>query len=940
MSFTDLDKSLSTPPLSPNSKEDYLQFHHNTSQAKRDPSSNPSGPGQKRRPRPSPPPTSPAIHLPTGLNITRGSSRDSIGLRHHFAQHPPSPNFTRLQAVQALQTQQPHRQPSSYQGNRYGSNATTVIDPARGGAGGGWPTAAASAGVGSSQGPHKKVRDDTPRPTLHGLSSPPLEIQHTGSGRPLIVSPPLPMSSASASSSNSPASYFDQFHRQQQKFYSQTPTPMTRVIANHAGVLGGGTRGGGFAGEGRDSSLNGRSGDPGDGRSATGPARRPALSPTAASGGPRPFSPEASPTTSRWRTGASSPPPPSMPSSSHGGPATPETPGYLSSFSPLHYYNSYFYGSNSSNNSADSNHRYYNQHNNNNNLGSSLQNTSIMEEPSFPLSQNDGYGHSEDGDVDGDVDDARSISTPLATIVPGESSTSPTEGGAVGGGPKTGQQQYDYESRQLSQQIFNISSNISVLERLIPCLGQRHKDTLEMRESLHSVLDQTRDLVKSANAQVKHLARFHLPQAVQPSTTPPTAASTNAASSSSTRAYGSIGDEAQPLLSVRPSPPPFSQSSSSHQLHNHIALDRVERGLLRRPGLQYSDLTPAQRQIITARRLTHQRLTKDLTVVTRAFQDLQRRAIEAERQQVAQLRRLSSSCASLRHRQSAASIHEGSPSSSSSSASSISDNDEGAMGQRGVEGVPIVDLDLDLQAISPPMGATTSTPMGPLHSGKAIASSSSPSSSSGRAWRPPHGEVVGGVGRVPRQAEEPPTKATPRLPRHPQLHYPHTSTAVSSKHPQQTQTHNHESDHHHHQHHQKQQQQQQQQHPSSRPLHPHDRQLSVQEKAHLAELQWMDNELELQEAILNEREDEIVKIEQGMTQVLQVMQELGAMVHEQRSGVEMLQDSISQTRNHTNQAYQELVQASDYDRRRRDKMCYLVLVISLVVSVVLLALTA
>ncbi|KAG0227555.1 hypothetical protein BGW41_003737 [Actinomortierella wolfii] len=452
-------------------------------------------------------------------------------------------------------------------------------------------------------------------------------------------------------------------------------------------------------------------------------------------------------------------------------------------------------------------------------------------------------------------------------------------------------EQYEYETRHLSQQIFNISSNIAVLERLIPCLGQRHKDTVEMRESLHSVLDQTRELVKSANTQVKHLARFHLPQALQSHPGGDGSGNGSAGSSSNgdgalsftpqrQRTYGSIGEDLQPLVQhVSPSRP-----TANNRRNDHIAMDMVERGLLRRPVIQYSDLTPAQRQVVTNRRLTHQRLTKDLTVVTKAFQDLQRRAIEAERQQVAQLRRLSSSCASLRQ-QSAESMEEA----NNSDAQDMYEGD-------GVEGVPIMKLDLDLKVV-PLMNRPEDTTTGVL-----------PRLDSSKA-RTPHGDMAG---KLPHQPGPPQTAAFPRRPRHPQQlpEDPSSNQKEQRRHPQQQHT------------------------------HPHDRQLSVQEQAHLAELRWMDSELELQEAILQEREEEILKIEHGMTQVLQVMQELGAMVHEQRAGVDMLQDSISQTRSHIDCAHQEIVQASDYERKSRERLCYLLMIISLVVFVVLLAITS
>ncbi|KAK3844933.1 MAG: t-SNARE [Linnemannia gamsii] len=253
--------------------------------------------------------------------------------------------------------------------------------------------------------------------------------------------------------------------------------------------------------------------------------------------------------------------------------------------------------------------------------------------------------------------------------------------------------------RHLSQQIFNISSNIAVLERLVPCLGQRHKDTAEMRASLHAVLDGTQELVKSAHGLVKVLARYHQPPSIP---------------------HSGVG------IGIR----------SQQQMQQQV------------------ELSSWQKKVLVSRRQTHQRLTKDLALVSKDFQVLQREAIEAER------------C------------------------------------------------------------------LQPLQ---------------------------------------------------------------------------------------------------------HDRELSIQEEALLKELLAMDGELVMQETILQERESEIRKIEEGMVQVLDVMKELGTLVHEQRGGVDFLQDNIMQTRGRIQQGQQEIVKASEHQRRSREKMCYILMIASTVGAIVMLA---
>ncbi|KAG0361935.1 hypothetical protein BGX24_005231, partial [Mortierella sp. AD032] len=265
---------------------------------------------------------------------------------------------------------------------------------------------------------------------------------------------------------------------------------------------------------------------------------------------------------------------------------------------------------------------------------------------------------------------------------------------------------YDLMVRHLSQQIFNISSNIAVLERLVPCLGQRHKDTAEMRASLHAVLDGTQELVKSAHGLVKVLARYHQPPSIP---------------------HSGVG------IGIR------SQQQTQQQV----------------------ELSSWQKKVLVSRRQTHQRLTKDLALVSKDFQVLQREAIEAERCQVAILRRLSSSA---------------------------------SMRRLSLRRSDLMDLSAeDIQA-------------GALFSDNGQGSSRSGSGS--------YSQGHGGI----------------------------NNTSF----------------------------------PGLQPLQ-HDRELSIQEEALLKELLAMDGELVMQETILQERESEIRKIEEGMVQVLDVMKELGTL---------------------------------------------------------------
>ncbi|KAF9934982.1 hypothetical protein FBU30_009404 [Linnemannia zychae] len=358
-----------------------------------------------------------------------------------------------------------------------------------------------------------------------------------------------------------------------------------------------------------------------------------------------------------------------------------------------------------------------------------------------------------------DIHQHEEVSIPIASSL--SMSTSAIASSAFPISPSALQEQeldYDLMVRHLSQQIFNISSNIAVLERLVPCLGQRHKDTAEMRASLHAVLDGTQELVKSAHGFVKVLARYH-----QPPTIP----------------HSGIG------IGIR--------------------------------SQQQIELSSWQKKVLMSRKQTHQRLTKDLALVSKEFQVLQREAIEAERCQVAILRRLSSSASIKR----------------------LSLRRSGLM-------------DLTVEEIQ--AGALSNNEQG---------------SSNGYSRGSNHGNSSSFPG----------------------LHV----------------------------------------------LQNHDRELSIQEEALLKELLAMDSELAMQETILQERESEIRKIEEGMVQVLDVMKELGTLVHEQRGDVDFLQDNIMQVRGRIQQGQQEIVKASEHQRRSREKLCYIIMIVSTVTAIVLLA---
>jgi len=98
--------------------------------------------------------------------------------------------------------------------------------------------------------------------------------------------------------------------------------------------------------------------------------------------------------------------------------------------------------------------------------------------------------------------------------------------------------------------------------------------------------------------------------------------------------------------------------------------------------------------------------------------------------------------------------------------------------------------------------------------------------------------------------------------------------------------------------------------------------------------QVLQNELEFNDTIIAEREEGIREIESTINEVNTIFRDLAELVNEQGQMIDNIENNISQTVVRTDQANQELVKASKYQKSARTKMCCLLLII-LIVSAVL-----
>lgn len=110
----------------------------------------------------------------------------------------------------------------------------------------------------------------------------------------------------------------------------------------------------------------------------------------------------------------------------------------------------------------------------------------------------------------------------------------------------------------------------------------------------------------------------------------------------------------------------------------------------------------------------------------------------------------------------------------------------------------------------------------------------------------------------------------------------------------------------------------------------------VQQQMALAE----QSEVDFQEMLINEREDDIRQIEQGISELNEIFRDLGTMVTEQGHMIESIEGNVQNTLTSTRDASRELVQANKYQKSARNRACMLLIILAIVLAVVLLAVSS
>jgi t-SNARE complex subunit (syntaxin) len=97
------------------------------------------------------------------------------------------------------------------------------------------------------------------------------------------------------------------------------------------------------------------------------------------------------------------------------------------------------------------------------------------------------------------------------------------------------------------------------------------------------------------------------------------------------------------------------------------------------------------------------------------------------------------------------------------------------------------------------------------------------------------------------------------------------------------------------------------------------------------------NEVEFQESLIVQREEEIRNIERGITELNDIFRDLGMMVNDQRDQLDLISANVENVAQDHKASDLELRQASRYQKSARNRACCLLMILAIVLTVVLLA---
>jgi t-SNARE complex subunit (syntaxin) len=99
------------------------------------------------------------------------------------------------------------------------------------------------------------------------------------------------------------------------------------------------------------------------------------------------------------------------------------------------------------------------------------------------------------------------------------------------------------------------------------------------------------------------------------------------------------------------------------------------------------------------------------------------------------------------------------------------------------------------------------------------------------------------------------------------------------------------------------------------------------------------DEVDFQEALVIERETEIRNIEQSVGELNELFRDVAHIVHEQGGQLDIISENVENVTHDTRGANVELRSASRYQKKARNKMCCLLVILAVILAIIVLAAT-
>lgn len=103
-----------------------------------------------------------------------------------------------------------------------------------------------------------------------------------------------------------------------------------------------------------------------------------------------------------------------------------------------------------------------------------------------------------------------------------------------------------------------------------------------------------------------------------------------------------------------------------------------------------------------------------------------------------------------------------------------------------------------------------------------------------------------------------------------------------------------------------------------------------------AQLQERGQSVEVDAALIEEREQRINQLERDMLMINDIMRDMADMVHEQGDMIDDIEANVERTRGHAVQANENLVQAKKYQAKTRNKLCILLVIVAVISAILVL----